>query len=481
MDLETSKEMFRQVEDHYLFDDIDLEKEIALPYGTPTYVFSAKKIRENILTLKQAFQKTYPNTSIAYSLKNNDIPEICSVIASEIDIFEITSLTELKFVEKLVLNQKKNLNLILTNIYKSDSLIDNTIHFPRNSNTSDYNDHLNLIAIDSYQDLKNVERIAKKVGKKPRVSIRVNPGIKMDISETIFASANISAKCASIIADIEPIIEVSNDPTISIWLPKRETTPKNDFAEKLVQDAIESKHLELVGLHGHLGSQIANIEYFDRFFEVISRFYKLMNEKYDGILEILDLGGGYPVDYTNSGGVPTIEDIAKVLTKNIQNANIKPDLIIESGRYITASSGILLSKVCLTKENSEGKKLAVLDLSVYSDLLDVLVANWCYDAILMNNLPKQIDKNKGSCWTLVGGTNDTLDQLTPRSSKCSKCDDSLKGENERWFPKELKTGDLLAIKHAGAYTTCFNSNYSGRPIPTRILITEDQTNRVQLL
>ncbi len=479
--MESRNELFKRVGDYYLFDDINLEKEIAIQYGTPTYVFSTKKIKENIRDLKQSFQKTYPNTSIAYSMKNNYIPEICSVIASEIDTFEITSLTELKIVEKIVFNQKRNLNLILTNIYKSDSLIDKTIHSQRDSNTSDYNDPSNLIAIDSYQDLKNVERIAKKVGKKARVLIRVNPGIKMDIRETIFASANISAKCASIIADIEPIIEASNDPTISIWLPKRETTPRNDFAEKLVQEAINCKHLELVGLHGHLGSQITNIEYFDRFFEVISRFYKLMNEKYDDVLEILDLGGGYPVDYSNSGGVPTIEDISKVLTKNIRYANIKPDLIIESGRYITASSGLLLSKVCLTKENSEGKNLAVLDLSVYSDLLDVLAANWCYDAVLINNLTKQIDKNKGSCWTLVGGTNDTLDQLTPRSSKCSKCDDSLNGGIERCFPKELKTGDLLAIKNAGAYTTCFNSNYSGRPIPTKILIAEDQTDRIQLL
>jgi diaminopimelate decarboxylase len=320
----------------------------------------------------------------------------------------------------------------------------------------------NLLAIDSYQDLKNIEEMAKKQKKKPQVLIRVNPGIQMDQQKTTFASAHLSAKCASIICDIEKIKQLSNDPTISLWLPERNFKPKKDSAENLLLEASRSKYLDLKGIHCHLGSQINQFEYFERFFEVISLFYKIMNEKVDEKLKILNLGGGYPVDYLSDGSVPTIESISMSLAKNLKNAKIKPQVIIESGRYITATAGTLLSRVKLTKEMATGRNVAVLDLSVYSSLLDILVANWYYECILVNNLPKEGAEQIITKWDLVGETNDSLDQLNPRNINTDKI--------IRHFPRDLEVDDLIAIKNTGAYTVCFNSHYMGRPYPKKKII-----------
>lgn len=468
--------LFRRDKDTILFDDVNL-RNIETKFGTPSYLFSADQIRRNIRYLREKMLEYNPQTSIAYSMKNNIIPEICSIISDEVDYFETTSILEQKIIEKIILEKKKISHIISTNIYKPEELIEDVIKYPIICLTEiDLENCHSFLAIDSYQDLKNVEKVAKRLGVKPKVLIRVNPGIKMDIEETIFASANVTAKCAVVISNIEPIINASNDPTIKIWLPERQFKPEFDTAERLVKEAYESEYLDLVGLHCHLGSQITNIEYFDRFFEVVTRFFKTMNEEINDKLKILDLGGGYPVDYAHCECVPTIEDISKSLSKNIKNSGINPDIIIESGRFITANSGILLSKITITKENSDGRKIAVLDLSIYSDLLDVLTAQWSYDYSLINDLP---DTDQKATWKLVGGTNDTLDQITPRMIKCSNCKEQIIEKKEITFPRDLVIGDLIAVKSAGAYTTCFNSNYCGRIKP--LIVIKDSMSEQQIL
>jgi diaminopimelate decarboxylase len=251
-------------------------------------------------------------------------------------------------------------------------------------------------------------------------------------------------------------------------LPERKTVPEFDTAERLIEDAYISQYLELAGLHFHLGSQITNIDYFDRFFEVATRFFKIINKKYNDSLNILDIGGGYPVNYSSHKCLPSIEEISKSLSNSIKKADINPSIIIESGRFITATAGVLLSQISITKENSVGQKIAVLDLSVYSDLLDILTASWNYDCCLINNLPNSKQKESFN-WQLVGGTNDALDQLTPSNGKCTSCKEEINKDPVFAFPRNLEIGDLIAVKSTGAYTTCFNSNYSGRPKPFIVL------------
>ncbi|MHA1737541.1 MAG: diaminopimelate decarboxylase family protein [Candidatus Heimdallarchaeota archaeon] len=466
----SKEDLFQQVDGNLIFDGIDLENEIASKYGTPTYLFSVKKLRENIKHLSTTFTNHYPDTEIAYSMKNNMLPEISAIISEELSTFETTSLLEMKLVEQIIIKSGKPLNLISTNLYKSDGFLEQLLSFPNIKSKPEYGDFSSLIAIDSYQDLLNVERVAKKQNIKPKVLIRVNPGIKMSREKAIFASAFASAKCSSIIKDTESIISSSKDENINAYLEERIYEPKFDFAENLIDLSFKSDHLDLIGIHGHLGSQITNLEYFHNFFEVITIFYKLMQDKYENKLEILDLGGGYPANYNQFEKIPTIDQIAESLSNKIARAKIEPKVIIESGRYITASSSMLLTRVNLTKESSSGSKLAVVDLSVYSDLLDVITARWIFESELVNNIPLKTDGSYKQNWQLVGSTNDALDQLNP-----------ITENHKRTFPREILPGDLIAIKNTGAYTTCFNSNYSGKPKPLIVLLNENKDRRIQLI
>lgn len=455
------------------FEGVNLVEKIAEKYGTPTYVFSENEIKRNLARMKEAFSTHYPQTEIAYSTKNNMVYDICSIIANEVNYFETTSLKELMLVEKLAQINSKPLNLISTNLYKPDGLVEKLIDFGEDIPDEEINSKMSsLIAIDSYQDMKNIERVAKKLNKKASVLIRVNPGIQMSRETTVFASAYPDAKCSVIIKNIDSIRELSKDNSINNWLLERNHNPEFDFAERVIKEAEESEYLELMGLHGHLGSQVTNIDYFHHFFEVITLFYKLMEEKIGRKFTFLDLGGGYPVKYYKEEQIPSIDDIARSLSDNISRANISPELIIESGRYITASSGLLLSQINLTKENPSGGKIAVMDTSVYSDLLDVIAAKWNFDIVLANDIPQNKNLQKKNDWEIVGATNDTLDQLSPVHA-------NERNSEHHVFPRDLKSKDYLTIKNTGAYTTCFNSNYCGKPKPIIALI--DKNKGINLL
>ncbi|NHJ05767.1 MAG: hypothetical protein EAX90_13155 [Candidatus Heimdallarchaeota archaeon] len=466
--MSTLEQFFTIKNGSLFFDEINLENDVAKKYGTPTYIFSKRIIQKNISELKNAFQKYYPNTEIAYSTKNNLNYDLVSLIAEEVNYFETTSLLELLLTQKLANEKNKPLNLISTNLYKPEGLIQQMIE---NENLGNKNCVNGIIAIDSFQDMKNIERVAKKLNKKARVIVRVNPGIQMSRDSTVFASAYPDAKCSLIIYDIDSIISESNESRIDEWLLERNYKPEFDFAERIIEEVEESKYLDLVGIHCHIGSQVTNIEYFNHFFEVITIFYKLIEEKLGRKLDILDLGGGYPVKYSPDVEIPSIDEIAKLLIEKITKTKINPLLIIESGRFVTASSGVLLSEITLTKENLSGGRIGVLDLSVYSDLLDVIVAKWHYESRLVNNIPNEKEVLETANWELVGSTNDTLDQIDPIS----------KFQFKRHFPRDLKSGDLIAILNAGAYTTCFNSNYCGKPKPMIVLIDHQSKQKIKLL
>ncbi len=223
------------------------------------------------------------------------------------------------------------------------------------------------------------------------------------------------------------------------------------------------------GLHFHAGSQITDLDYFNNVFEIAALFYKYVKNEFATGLTILDLGGGYPVQYSPADKVPSLDAIANCLSTHLKKHAIVPEVILESGRYITASAGVLLTTVKLLKQLLTGQRLAVLDFSVYSDLLDALTAKWFYQPILVNDLPQETQDDSGVCYELVGCTNDVLDRL-PTYSDASSNSSSSEAIKGHCFPRELKEGDLIAIKNAGAYTTCFNSEYAGKPPSAKFVL-----------
>ena len=432
-------------------------------FGTPLYIFSEKKLLANYNELYNAFNSLYPKTQIAYSTKNNVLGGIIEKILQKTDWFEVTSLGETQSVMKASSSVGVKPNIIQTNIYKPSDLILESIK----------NGH--ILAIDSYQDCVNIERIAEKVGMEAKVFLRVNPGIRMSIEGTVFSSAATWAKCANIISTREKLLDDLEESEVKSWLAPLHNIPSKDTAEYLSNYITEKNTLNLLGIHAHPGSQVTSLDYYKYFSLIVTRFFKNLNESLGNRLVYLDIGGGYPVDYKSGENISGVNDIAKVIISNIKEAKISPKLILESGRYITANAGSLLSKVVLTKENAVTQNIAVLDVSFYSDLIDTIAARWHFESKLVNDLP--IEK-KSEKYELFGITNDSLDLIDPQRRMCS-CGKLITPERKRIFPRILNSGDLILILSSGAYSTCFNSNYCLHSKPPVILI--DTEKKVHLI
>lgn len=384
-----------------------------------------------------AFMNCYRQVKVAYSVKNCFIPQIIRILEkSHSPLYEVSSLGEMKLLQKMNINLDR---CIFTSIYKSESALEFAIQ-----------NNLGLYAIDSFLDLFRLKEFCKKLDVRAKVLIRVNPAFNM--KDTIFASSVPWSKTG---------VEICKGNV--------------DCAESLFREAAKSSNLMVAGLHGHLGSQVTNLEYYKRFSKILIDFYEEMNRKGNISMDIVDFGGGYPVKYHKN--VPQIEEIAQVITKPLEKLRSKPLLIIESGRYLISNAGILVTKVVGLKWSAYAGKIAIVDASMYNHLLDSILVNWYFD-VEVATCPLKEKVRKREKIHVVGVTNDSLDHLdSPTETICPKCGYTIRRKRKRILP-ELREGDVLMILNAGAYTTCFNNNYCLLPRSEILVLGKDGTVKI---
>lgn len=371
---------------------------------TPIFLFSKKQLNVQYQKILKPFLKIGANSiNIAFSVKSNPEVQIIRQFLANGSFFEVTSLGEMNRVLETGGDPKK---IIYTNIVKLDLTIEQAIR----SNIGYY-------AIDSYHDMQRLEKIAKKVDRKIKVLIRVNPLVELE--STLFSCTGSRSK-------------------IGIPIDLNE---QSKFLE-IISYCKNSSFFSLVGIHVHLGSQIINIESYRRAMKVISELLIFL-QKRDIKLSILDIGGGIPVNYGNP--TPGPELFALIIKEEFNTILNQLNIIIESGRFLTASAGILIFSIGNIKQDSIGNEIICLDGSFFNTIPDVIVANWSFPIINLitgDNVP--LIK-----YRLVGATNDTLDSYQDRKTL------------DLTFVtlQKLSINDKIVFLQAGAYSLSFNSSY----------------------
>jgi diaminopimelate decarboxylase len=423
---------------HLTFDNVDLV-EMVQTYGTPQYVFSENRIIKNYSHIKASFETTYKgNVKIAYSVKTNPTLMIMKVLSKRGAMFEVSSLGEMYRAKKVGIDMKR---LVFTNIYKSEDSIRYALE-----------ENVGFIAIDSLCDLKQVNKIAKEFGKEIPILIRANPCI--ELKDVIFASGAPWSKTGVPIIEDEKVFHMIDNV---------------DTAENLFKTSFNMTHVNPVGVHGHLGSQINDVNFYDAFSKILVSFFIKMEEKFKVKLDYLDFGGGYPIPYFPDERIPSIKQIAKTITLNVNSAGISPTLILESGRFIIGSAGVLLTKVGAVKNDPLTGKTVVVDACAYNELLDSVLVHWYFEIEVVD----EVNRTKREYVRVVGSTNDSLDAYDPLTDKkCLKCGEPISKSRKRLLPP-LKRGNILAIKNAGAYSVSFNMNYCTHLKPPIFLITKN--------
>lgn len=374
-----------------------LIKKITFRLGTPIFVYSEKIILNSIKAYKTAFSKT--DTLFCYALKANSNKSLCSILARQGIGADIVSGGELFRALKAGFEPKK---IIFSGVGKTEE----ELKYALKSN-------ILMINVESFDELKVLEKTASALKKIAAFSIRINPDIDPHTHKFI-ATGKIGSK---------------------FGVSLKEAFLMYEYSKK-------SKFLNPVGLQVHLGSQIYSVEPYLMAMDVFLSVIKKLS--LSGIhIKYIDIGGGWGVDEIKGMKSPAI--LAKALNSRLKGLKgIK--LIIEPGRSLMASSGILITKVLYQKKSGH-KNFIIVDAAMNDFIRPALYGAKHPVYALSPNKKKNIRAD------IVGPVCESGDFLAQ--------DIKLPQPNN---------GDLLVVGSVGAYGQSMSSQYNSRLRAPEVLL-----------
>ena len=392
---------FEYIDGRLHCEDVDLSI-LGEKYGTPSYVYSKKTIEENAKAYVNSF--TNNDNLACFAVKSLSNLSILNIIKNSGCGFDIVSGGELHRILSIGAEPKK---VIFSGVGKTKKEIEQGI----NSGILSFN-------VESESELYRIEKVADEIGSPAPISIRINPDIDSGGHDYITTGRK-GDKFG--ISETRKIIDLCNH-------------------------AHQAKHLKIVGLACHIGSQILDL---DSFIKSADKIFELADElaNFDISLEFLDLGGGLGISYEDEVP-PSPFDLISCLEEKFKNR--KERLILEPGRSISANAGILLTQVEYIKDN-----FLIVDAAM-NDLLRPSLYKAHHD--VCNVIDKKDNLKK---WNIVGPICESSDFLAKNISL------------------DVHEDDLIAIKNAGAYGFVMASNYNSRPKACEILIDGNESKIIR--
>jgi len=374
---------------------------IAERVGTPCYVYSHSTLTRHFSIFDQAFQGI-PHL-VCYSVKANSNIALLRLFSHLGGGMDIVSGGELYRALKAGVDPKK---IVFSGVGKRED----EIEFALNTGILMFN-------VESTQELRTINEVAEKSGKKAPISIRVNPDI-----------------------------DAKTHPYISTGLKKNKFGIDILMAPGAYQMASELSNLQILGVDCHIGSQLVEV---DPIIEALRKLKRLVASlRKEGMqIRYLDLGGGLGVTYQDEEPPHPVEYATSIL-EEIKGFDCT--LILEPGRVIVGNAGILVSKVLYLKE-SEAKRFVIVDAGM-NDLMRPTLYGSHHQI-----LPVKQEKREEVVVDVVGPICESSDFLA----------------QERSLPK-LDPGDLVAVMTAGAYGFSMSTNYNTRPRVAEVLVRDDQ-------
>ncbi|HEX5261358.1 MAG TPA: diaminopimelate decarboxylase [Gaiellales bacterium] len=278
-----------------------------------------------------------------------------------------------------------------------------------------------LVVLDHPQEAAQLERLAGSEGRVQRVLLRVTPGIVPQTHRKIVTGHDDS---------------------------------KFGMAPPAVLDLLDKiagmSHLEAVGLHVHLGSQISDLGAFQAAARWLAGF---MDDHGLGGLPVLDLGGGLAIPYLEEDDAPPVETavattLDALVTAFLAHGLPLPELILEPGRSIAGPAGVTLYTVGAIKASAAGTLYAAVDGGMSDNPRPAL-----YGARYTAVVAERADTPGERRYAIAG-------------KHCESGDILIEGIQ---LP-ELHPGDVLAVPATGAYSASMASTYNMLPRPAAALV-----------
>lgn len=387
------------------FSDSDLYS-LAEKHGTPYFLVDEATLRKKVSEMEQGFSEYKGVFRVAYSVKANFNPSVIRVFANEGILFDLTAPSELTFV------------------LKSGGSAENVMYTSITETASEYEQVLKAgvrkVVVASYNGLVNLADAAARANIKVKTMIRVNPEV------------HVHAELRGSMGHGKFGLQFNGG--------------SPDSALYVLKKILGTPLLEFEGFHFHLGSQIEDPACYAEAIEKLEAFI-LGARKQLGDFRVgtLDIGGGLPVPYGKK--VPTPKDlgtkIVAQLNSLVESIGDRFTLVAESGRFLTAESTVLVTRVVNVKGFGDTKYIYV-DAG-YNVLLD--------SALLRHEYPVEVvpgGRPSPQKVALVGRLCDPLD-VFPISSRSK-----LGGAS---------VGKLVVFREVGAYSLVMNMPFHSQPRP----------------
>jgi len=391
---------FQYKKDELYCEEIPISA-IADSVGTPFYLYSHNTLLNHFKVFDSAFSSV--QHLVCFSVKANSNIAVLKTLINQGGGVDIVSGGELFRALMAGADPKKI-------VYSGVGKRVDEIEFALQTDILMFN-------IESTQELKVIDSVAGKLGNRARISFRINP-------------------------DIDP----KTHPYISTGLKKNKFGINIKKSLEEYRHAKRLKHIDIVGVDCHIGSQITDVA---PFIDALKRIKELVVElQKEGInINYLDLGGGLGITYDEE--TPPHPNIyAQAIIKEVSNLNCM--LILEPGRVIVGNAGILVTKALYTKK-SEDKNFVIVDAGMNDLSRPTLYGSF------HGIQPVKLMKRSEFVADLVGPICESGDFLA----------------KDRKMP-QFERGDLVAIMSAGAYGFTMSSNYNSRPRVPEVMVAGDE-------
>jgi len=371
-------------------------KALVEKYGSPLYMYDFDYIENRYKTLKEAFAGK--KSLINYAVKANSNLSVIAHLAKLGAGADCVSIGEVQRALDAGVNKYK---IIFSGVGKRDDEIEEALE-----------KDILMLNLESEAEMKRVEMVAKKLGKEARISIRVNPNI-----------------------------DPQTHPYISTGLHENKFGVEIDMAKRMYIYANKSEHLNPVGIHFHIGSQLTNLDPIRESAMIVADLVRSLKAiKID--IKFFDVGGGLGVVYDDETTIRETDYTAAIF-EAVKGLDLT--IMCEPGRYMVANAGAFFTRVLYEKQNGE-RRFVIVD-GAMNDLIRPSLYNAYHKIEALG----------------VEGETTPADVVGP---VCESGD--FFGKNVPLPP--LSHNDIIVVQSAGAYGFTMASNYNTRPKPAEVAL-----------
>ena len=390
---------FLKYRDNLLYlENASIEK-IAKKNPTPFYLYSFKQLENNFNYFKNTFSATNP--TICFAVKSNPNLVFLKKLKNLGSGADVVSLGELQLALKAGIHPSK---IVFSGVGKTKEELSFAI-----------SKKILLINTESENEIDEIIKIAKTKKIKVSIGIRANPNIAAKTNKKI-STGKKSDKFGISISDCEAIFNKHKS----------------------------NKFISIQAISVHIGSQIKEVNPFEKTLKVIDIFLKKLKQN-DIHINYLDIGGGMGIPYSKSETIFNLTKYARLVEKFNNHHHLK--IIFEPGRYISANTGLLIAKIVYIKQ-TKNINFIILDTGM-NDLMRPALYDAKHEVI-----PVRKNNNKSSnLIEFVGPICESTDRFITYKKY-----------------QKLNQGDYVCFTNVGAYGRSLSSTYNIRPLAGELAV-----------